>query len=273
MPSVSCMGCKGSQVRILSPRPIKSEGYKLAIRFDPNRGTAPGTSGAREPIDCRVMTVACIYCGKPAQDFDHVPPQCLFQRPLPEDLVRVPSCIACNKRFGLDDEYFRDSLALSTFEAADPPELKTLHEAVRRSLMRKKFRPPARGILERSQDGWAQRQSPIVERVKLLPIDMKRIAKTAERVVHGMHFHHTGRVLPPGYEPKVIHGGRIPTIARSDLPFFERLFAPLGQAQWQSIGGRAFGYAFAPATDDPDATLWFLSFFGRLTFLAFTAPD
>jgi hypothetical protein len=65
----------------------------------------------------------------------------------------------------------------------------------------------------------------------------------------------------------------MPTVARLDLQFLERLFAPLGQAQWQSIGGRAFGYAFAPATDDPDATLWFLSFFGRLTFLAFTVPD
>jgi len=63
----------------------------------------------------------------------------------------------------------------------------------------------------------------------------------------------------------------MPTVARLDLPFFERLFAPLGQAQWH--GGRAFGYALAPATDDPDATLWFLSFFGRLTFLALTVLD
>jgi hypothetical protein len=49
----------------------------------------------------------------------------------------------------------------------------------------------------------------------------------------------------------------MPAVTRLELPFFEHLFAPLGQAQWQSIGGRAFGYA--PATDDPDATLWCLS--------------
>ena len=84
--------------------------------------------------------------------------------------------------------------------------------------MRKKFRPPARGIMERSRDAWAQHQSSIAERVKLLPIDMKRIGRTAERVVHGLHFHHTGRVLPPGYEPKVVHGGRMPTVARLDIP-------------------------------------------------------
>jgi hypothetical protein len=219
------------------------------------------------------MMTKCIYCGTAAQDFDHAPPQCLFQRPLPNDLVKVPSCKKCNRRFALDDEYFRDSLALSTYDIADPPELKTLHEAVRRSLLRKNFRPPARRILAGSRTGWARRGSPIVEQVKLLPIDMKRIGKTVERVVHALHFNHTGRVLPLGYEPKVIHGGRMATVDRLDLPFFERLLAPLRQAQWQSTGGRAFGYAFAKASDDPDATVWFLSFFGRLTFLAFTVPD
>jgi hypothetical protein len=216
---------------------------------------------------------ACIYCGNPAHDLDHVPPECIFQEPRPGDMIKVPSCRKCNRRFSLDDEYFRDCLALSTYEKADPPELKTLHEAMRRSLRRKQFRPPARAILERSRDGWAQNQSAIAERVKLLPIDMKRIGRTAERVIHCLHFHHTGRVLPPGYEPKVIHGQRMPTVARLDLPFFERLFAPLHQAPWHSIGGVAFGYRFAAAEDDPDGTLWFLSFFGRLTFFAFTAPD
>src|SRR5271154_5448215 len=161
----------------------------------------------------KAMAKACIYCGNVAQGVDHVPPECLFQRPLPGDMVTVPSCAKCNKRFGLDDEYFRDALALSTYESANPP---------------------ARAILERSRDGWAQHQSTIAERVKLLPIDMKRIGRTAERVIHGLHFHHTGRVLPAGYEPKVIHGQRMPTVARLDLPFFERLFAPLHQAPWHS---------------------------------------
>lgn len=220
-----------------------------------------------------VQDNVCIYCRvNTVDEDDHVPPRCLFQRPLPENLVKVPSCKTCNRRFGFDDEYFRDALALSTYEAPDPPELKTLHEAVRRSLLRKKFRPPARRILERSRAGWAPYRSPIVEEVKLLPINMKRIGRTVERVVHGLHFHETGRVLPPTYAPKVIHGGRMATVARLDLPFFERLFAPLDHAQWHTIGGRAFGYAVASASDDPDGTVWFLSFFGRLTFLAFTAP-
>ena len=75
-------------------------------------------------------------------------------------------------------------------------------------------------------------------------------------------------MLPPSHAPKAIHGGRMPFVDRLDLPFFQRLFTPLGAAEWRSIGGRCFGYAFAQATDDPDATVWFISFFGRLTFLA-----
>ena len=170
------------------------------------------------------MSVTCIYCGKSAQEYDHVPPQCLFERPLPGDLVTVPSCTNCNRRFGLDDEYLRDSLALSTIEAADPPELKTIHDAMKRSLLRKEFRPPVRRILEGSRDGWAQHRSAIAERVKMLPIDMKRIGSTVERVVHGLHFHETGRVLPPSHAPKAIHGGRMPFVDRLDLPFFQRLY-------------------------------------------------
>ncbi len=59
----------------------------------------------------------CIYCGRPAEDGDHVPPQCIFPRPLPADLITVPSCRVCNRRFSVDDEYFRDALALSTIDA------------------------------------------------------------------------------------------------------------------------------------------------------------
>jgi len=99
-------------------------------------------------------------------------------------------------------------------------------------------------MLEQSLDGWAQaqRQLAVNERVKLLPIDMKRIGKTVERVIHGLHFRETGRVLPHTYRPMVIHSGRMPTVNPLDLPFFERLFEPLKYAPWRTIGGRAFGY-------------------------------
>src|ERR1700687_4752362 len=52
----------------------------------------------------------CIYCGRSAEDYDHVPPKCLFQRPSPSDLLTVPSRRVCNRKFSFDDEFFRDAV-------------------------------------------------------------------------------------------------------------------------------------------------------------------
>src|SRR5450631_3466887 len=93
-------------------------------------------------------------------------PNVFSRGPYPANLITVPSCKTCNRRFGRDDEYFRDSLALSTFERADPPELQHIHDAMRRSLRHREFRPPARQFLERSRDAWAVLNSAVVlERV------------------------------------------------------------------------------------------------------------
>ena len=90
-----------------------------------------------------------------------------------------------------------------------------------RSLRRKEFRPPVRGMLERSRSGWAAYRSPIAEEVKFIPFNMKRIGKTVERVVHGLHFHETGRVLPQSYRPKVIDNGVSRRMPSFDLPYFQ----------------------------------------------------
>jgi hypothetical protein len=220
-----------------------------------------------------VHPVACIYCGRPAEEDDHVPPQCLFPRPRPPELVTVPACSVCNRKFGFDDEYFRDAFVLSSIETEGLPELETLRAAVKRSLTYKKFQPPARKMLMRAQRGWHPWRSAIAERVMLLPINMRRIGATVERIVKGLHFHETGRVLPATHTVGVVHGSRLRTIPSYDRVHFQRLFAPLETAQFRVIGGRAFGYRFAQAEDDPDSGIWFLSFFGCLTFFCFTSSD
>ena len=64
----------------------------------------------------------CIYCGVNVGDEpDHVPPKCLFPQPRPSDLVTVPSCARCNRRFALDDEYFRDVIVLYTIDSTSLP--------------------------------------------------------------------------------------------------------------------------------------------------------
>ena len=52
----------------------------------------------------------CVYCGKLATNGkgDHVPAKCFLHKPYPageETLVTVPSCVQCNNKTSLDEEY------------------------------------------------------------------------------------------------------------------------------------------------------------------------
>jgi hypothetical protein len=52
------------------------------------------------------MNPRCVYCGNPASTGDHVPPKALLARPLPNNLLKVRSCVGCNRGASLDEQYF-----------------------------------------------------------------------------------------------------------------------------------------------------------------------
>lgn len=52
------------------------------------------------------MNSRCVYCGNPASTGDHVPPKALLARPLPNNLLKVRSCVSCNRGASLDEQYF-----------------------------------------------------------------------------------------------------------------------------------------------------------------------
>jgi hypothetical protein len=55
--------------------------------------------------DSRLDT-QCAYCGDYPENRDHVPSKILLDKPYPENLPVVPSCIKCNNGFSLDEAYF-----------------------------------------------------------------------------------------------------------------------------------------------------------------------
>ncbi len=82
-------------------------------------------------------TGQCVYCGKiaPITD-DHVPPQNLFAKPRPNNLIKVPSCKEChgeNKQVSQDDEYFRLMLTLRE-DTYNHPDVGQILPTVFRSL-------------------------------------------------------------------------------------------------------------------------------------------
>ncbi|WRS26141.1 hypothetical protein U6B65_07170 [Oscillospiraceae bacterium MB08-C2-2] len=47
----------------------------------------------------------CIYCGKPAETRDHVPPKCFLDEPYPAQLKTVSACLQCNNGFSKDEDF------------------------------------------------------------------------------------------------------------------------------------------------------------------------
>ncbi len=47
----------------------------------------------------------CVFCGGPEETRDHAPSRVFLDEPFPESLPTLPSCLACNSSFSLDEEY------------------------------------------------------------------------------------------------------------------------------------------------------------------------
>ena len=52
------------------------------------------------------LDTQCAYCGEYPDTRDHVPSKILLEKPFPENIPVVPSCLKCNNGFSLDEEYF-----------------------------------------------------------------------------------------------------------------------------------------------------------------------
>lgn len=51
------------------------------------------------------LVTQCAYCGTYPENRDHAPSKILLDKPYPENLSVVPSCVDCNSGFSIDEEY------------------------------------------------------------------------------------------------------------------------------------------------------------------------
>ena len=126
----------------------------------------------------------CVYCGRPAQTRDHVPPRCLLEKPFPANLATVASCHTCNAKFSLNEQYFLTVLAQVGFT---PSLLSKVKEGgvVDRALSR------APALDERI----AQSLSVGEDGSVLLTPDFKRMLEIARKVVFGLFVRRYGRQI------------------------------------------------------------------------------
>ena len=75
----------------------------------------------------------CYLCGNIAETYDHIPPKSLFPKDFQYKGLKVPACRKCNNDTSKDDEYLRDSFAITGWNQA---ARQVFIEGVRPSYMR-----------------------------------------------------------------------------------------------------------------------------------------
>ena len=207
----------------------------------------------------------CVICGvSPATSREHIPPQCLYiQRP--RDYLTVPACERCNHETKLDDEYFQLMMAqmCGQVEAQDLWRSKVQPKLDRR--------PATEELVSRSRGlGAVDGGSGDVRYFPIVSPDWMRLTRVVKKITCGLHWHHTGRIIPA--ECRVVI---TPAPARA-------LNTILDDEWWGHVGRflHAGRYHHTPASRtytylysaEHYASIWLHLFFVQHGFIATVAP-
>lgn len=198
----------------------------------------------------------CVYCGlNPATTRDHVVAKCLFDGPLPSNMVTVPACGSCNGDKARNDDYLRDMLVVDSHCSEHPVAQALLKGKVTRALRRNRSEllrnvlPKARMEPTRTPGGLYLPPS------YSFPLDGERVNRIFRTVASGLYYRIRQERLPDDY---VFEVSRVYQRHVMDMwNEFRRLKAngPYGL-------GDVFGCLFLYGTEDPGVTRWLMWFYG-----------
>jgi hypothetical protein len=213
----------------------------------------------------------CIHCcTREATTRDHVPPRALLKSTTGQR-VTVPSCDKCNRGSSRDDEYFRLTLS-ADIGAHSHPAADDAWETSFRGLQRPRATNFKRAFYETTRYmNVVDDQGAHLGRVLTYQASASRQGRVAARIIRGLYYHHTGRVLPNHH-----------VVA---WPFVFLMQRELGERRLHDMGTRMANFARAnPASVSADGVLhywchaigpylgWWLVFFGGMPFLGLAFP-
>ena len=204
---------------------------------------------------------ACVYCGAPATSRDHVPPRFLLEKPLPRNLLTVPSCSDCNQSFSLDEQYLQVVIA----QVGHVPQLMAKVEeggVVDRALKRA---PPLNqsivNSLEVGSDG----------RVWLMP-DRERILKIVRKIAYGLFNCRYGKRASLGAFSALAAYGPEEQIPQSIVAAWH-YWPGIRRKRWTSVQKGVFSYLFAKGWLSYDPPLFCLIHLHRTLLGVVACPD
>ena len=210
----------------------------------------------------------CVYCGSRKElTRDHIPPKCLFAKPLPQDLITVPCCRQCNNSASSDDEYFRSTIVLRR-DSSEHPEAKKVSERVWRSLEK-----PEAGGLNKLVLGNVRELFHLNERGFFEPgmsfnVDLQRLDLVASRIVRGLFWKEFGERLPNDYVVSAFNDSGIANMDENTLGIFRSVL----EENSKTVGNKVFRYWRRAVPENKHSTAWILLFYESVWFFCFTVP-
>jgi hypothetical protein len=203
----------------------------------------------------------CPYCGKGAiLTRDHVIPQCLYTIDVPGNSPKVYACSECNNNLkSRMDTYIRDFLIMD-IEGSEHPVSKQLFSKLARSIGR-----------NQSEFARHARQAQLMSRftpeglfagfVYGTQIPNDYIAEGLALMTRGLYYYHTKQVLPKDIGIQVNRQWDMQKL----VPEIQMLFKH-GAVYKPAGDGDVFECIYFIAPEKPPASLWFLSFLGKVYF-------
>jgi hypothetical protein len=203
----------------------------------------------------------CTYCANDATTSDHIPPECFFAKPRPDNLnlITVPACASCNNSFGEDDGYARNLLVSLVDSEGHPDVIRDLRGRLGRSLARdqKLFK---RTLLSLSKTEVRTEAGLYLGTAHTFNLDQPQFDRFFKRLARGLLFHCTGTTLADGLiEWRTVPGANMAGLARE--------LEAIPPSYEETIGDRVFEYLGFVLDPQRVASLWVVRFYAGPVFL------
>ena len=213
----------------------------------------------------------CVYCGSVGETTDdHIPPENLFSKPRPSNLIKVPSCFPCNNGFSKDDEYFR-LMVIMRNDIGSHAEYTRLWPVVYKSLKRPEAQGFANALIQNM--AFTEVQSPaglVLGCVHTYRVDFVRLDRVAARIAKGLYYDETERRLPDDYCVQAYNPGSTAADAAGNS-LIQSNCRKLTSSMPTTVGNGVFSYWFQRTEDDPYMSACLMEFLYSGSLLCYRA--
>ncbi len=209
----------------------------------------------------------CIYCGSQEKiTKEHVIPRGVFPEGYTvSNPIIVPACQLCNNRYSKDEEFFRNFITTITSDRSKDAD-KVFNSSVRRSIRR--------------MPNIGRRMTSLMEEVELIsahgiyigqrtkinipPEDWQRYDNVINKIVRGLFYHQTNRIIPEDYCARSFWG-HLNEIGQIKKEFLDALN---NIPKWNKDNHPIFVYGYG-IVNDTSQSVWATFFYDSLFFLSF----